>query len=334
MSVAATSGLVEAIAAAGAEPAQVFRTLGLERSALDKSDGFIRSSTFAGLLEEAARATSDDCFGLHFGEHFNPKNLGALAYVVLNSPTIAIAIENAERYIHIHNQAANLSFDMGKDQAYLRFLLADPPIDSTRQHNEYSMAVALNMLRMMAGSHWAPREVQFAHDAPAQTSEHLRVFRAPVLFTCATNALVIDREFLNREVPAADDLLYAILKRHVDRIVSELPRESDLLAAVRRVIAEAMRDGEPKITRVTKKLAMSRRTLQRRLKEDGVLFKSLVDDTRRRFALEYLKTPKHTFTEIAFLLGYSEVSAFNRAFKRWTGTTPLDYRNRDRTKNV
>jgi AraC-like DNA-binding protein len=321
------TGLVEAIAAAGGNPDQILSTVGLERSAFGNSEGFIASSIFARILDEAARATGDECFGLHFGEHFNPKDIGPLAYVVLNSPTVAVAIQNAERYVHLHNQAAKLSFSIEGEQAYFRLLL-DLPTDSPRQHNEYSMAVGLNALRIIGGSHWAPREVQFAHEAPARASEHLRVFRAPVLFGCATNALVIDRDFVERQVPAADQRLYRVLKQHAERVLSETPRESDLLAAVRRAIAESMREGDLKLPRVIKKLSMSPRTLERRLKEHGVVFKKLVDDTRRRFALNYLRDRKHTLTEIAFLLGYSEVSAFNRAFKRWTGSTPLDHRRK------
>jgi AraC-like DNA-binding protein len=105
-----------------------------------------------------------------------------------------------------------------------------------------------------------------------------------------------------------------------------LPRETDFLADVRRAIADAIRDGDPRLARVAAKLAMSPRSLQRHLEEEGAVFKALVDDTRLRFALGYLRDRGHTLTEIAFLLGYSEVSALNRAFKRWTGVTPLGYR--------
>jgi AraC-like DNA-binding protein len=326
ISVAATTGLLETIAAAGGNPDQILRVLGLERSAFKNSEGFIASSLFAQILEEAARATADECFGLHFGEHYNPKNIGPLAYVVLNSPTLAVAIENAERYLHIHNQAANLSFSIEGEQAYLRFLLTDLAIESTRQHNEFSMAVTLNTLRIMAGSHWAPREVQFAHEAPAHTYEHLRVFSAPVLFSCPTNAFVIERDLVESPVPAADPRLYRILRKYMERVLNEIPREDDFLAAVRKALAERMREGTPKLAQVAQKMAMSSRTLERRLKEHGVAFNELVDDTRRRFALNFLRDRKNTLTEIAFLLGYSEVSAFNRAFKRWTGTTPMEYR--------
>jgi AraC-like DNA-binding protein len=326
ISVAATTGLLDAITAAGANPDHILHTVGLDRSAFSKPDGFIPSSSFAQLLEQVARVSGDDCFGLHFGEHLNPKNIGPLCYVVLNSPTIRVGIENIERYHKVHNEAAKWFFTVEGNQAHIRFVLTDIGTAAPRQHNECSMAGALNMLRLMVGSQWAPQEVQFAHETPRQSSEHLRVFGAPVLFGYETNAFVVDREFMERQIPAADPRLYPILKRYLERVLGEMPREDGLLTSVRRAIAESMRNEEPKISRVAKTLAMAPRTLQRKLKEHGVEFKSLIDDTRRRFAVSYLRDRKHTVTEIAFLLGYSEVSAFNRAFKRWTGSTPLEYR--------
>jgi AraC-like DNA-binding protein len=332
ISVTATTGLLDTIAAAGANPEQILGMLGLERSVFANPDGFIASSTFARILEEAARATGDECFGLHFGEPFNPRDIGALVYVVLNSPTIAAAIENIERYLHIHNEAVRVSFRIEGQRGYLSFLLSEITVHSRHQHNEYSMAVILKTFRIIAGSRWMPHEVQFAHAAPPHTSEHLRAFGSRVLFGCATNSLVFEHDFVNRRVPASDERLYRILKQHAERVLSETLREDDLLAAVRKSIVESMREGNPKLARVTKTLSMSPRTLERRLKEHGVSFKQVADDTRRRLALDYLLDRMHTLTEIAFLLGYSEVSAFNRAFKRWTGSTPLQYRNKTRTK--
>jgi AraC-like DNA-binding protein len=326
MSVAVTTGLLDAITAAGGNPDQILRGLGLERSVLTNPEGFISTSTLARLLEEAARVTADDCLGLHFGERYNPKNIGPLIYVALNSPTIRAGIENVERYLKVHNEAAKWFCAVEGERAYIRYEVADLGIEAPRQYNEASMAIALNTFRIMAGSHWKAQEVQFAHKAPTQTSEHLRVFGAPVLFDCATNAFVIEREFLERQIPAADPRLYRILKQYLERVLNEMPPEDDLLTSVRRAIGELMRDGDPKLTRVAKKIAISPRTLQRRLKEYGVDFKKLMDDTRRRFALNYLRARKNTLTEVAYLLGYSELSAFNRAFKRWTGSTPLAYR--------
>jgi AraC-like DNA-binding protein len=326
ISVAATTGLLEAIGNAGADPDQVLPALELDRTVLSNAEGFIPCSTFARLLEEAARATGDPCFGLHFGERFNIKNIGALAYVVLNSPTIAVADQHVARYLKLYNQAANVFFTVEEKRAYLQYVLVDLGIAVPRQENEYSMVIRLNTIRMMVGSQWAPLEVRFAHEAPEQISEHLRIFAAPVLFGYPTNTFVIEREFLERQIPAADERLYEIMRRYLERILEEMPQEHEVLASVRRAIAESMREGDPNLARVAKKMVMSPRTLQRQLKEQGVEFKDLVDDTRRRFAQSYLRSRRNTLTEIAFLLGYSEASAFNRAFKRWTGTTPLAYR--------
>jgi AraC-like DNA-binding protein len=328
ISVAAATGLIETIEAAGGTVDRILRSVGLVRSIFSDAERFLASSDFAQILEEAARATGDDCFGLHFGERYNPKNIGPLIYVVLNSPTIAAGFENIARYLKLHNEAATVALVIEGKWAYARHLLVKLAVETPRQHNEYSMAVALNTLRLMVGSLWAPVEVQFAHAAPRQTSEHLRVFGAPVSFGCATNSFVMEREFLERSVPAADERLYPILRRYLDGVLKEMPRDDDLLTSVRRAVGESMRDGEPKLTLVAKRLAMSPRTLQRRLKESGVDFKGLVEDTRRRFSLSYLRDRRNTLTEIAYLLGYSEVSAFNRAFRRWTGSTPAAYRRR------
>jgi AraC-like DNA-binding protein len=328
ISIGATAGLLDAISAAGGDPDQILRAWGLDRSVFAKSEGFIPCSTFAGILRDTACATGDDCFGLHFGENFHPKNIGPLAYVALNSPTIGTGIENVERYLHVYDSSAKWFFTMEGNRGYIRYLLTNVGIEPLRQSNEHGMAIIVNTLRMMVGSQWAPLEVQFAHDEPEQTSEHHRIFRCPVVFGFETNALVIDPGLADREVPAADQQLYQIMKQYLDQVLSEMPREDGLLGSIRKAIAESMRDGDPKLARVAKKMAMGPRTLQRRLRDYGFDFKKLVEDTRQRFAVSYLKDRNNSLTEIAFLLGYSEVSAFNRAFKRWTHSTPLDYQRK------
>jgi AraC-like DNA-binding protein len=330
ISVAATTGLIEAIESAGGDPGQILRACGLDRSTLSKPDAFIASADFAAVLGEAARATGDDCFGLRFGERYNPKNMGPFTYVMLNSPTIAAALRNAGRYLRVHNEGAKVSFEMEGRLGYLRHVLTELANEDPRQNNEFAMAVAVGLIRLMVGSQWTPVEVQFAHAEPRQTSEHARVFRAPVSFGCATNALAIEPELVERQVPAADERLYPVLRRYLDNVLKEMPREDGLLASTRRIVGELLRDGDPTLAQVARKLEIGPRTLQRRLKEEGIDFKALVDDTRHRFSLNYLRDRKHTLTEIAYLLGYSEVSAFNRAFKRWTGSTPSDYRRRAR----
>ncbi len=225
ISVAAMSGLVETLRAAGADPDQFLQTFELDRSVLANAEGFIPCAVFARILEEAARATGDDCFGLHFGERFNPKNIGPLAYAVLNSPTVGEADAQVARYIKLYNQAGQASVIIEGQRAYMRYVLADLDIPTARQQNEYGMAVRLNTIRMMVGSQWAPLEVQFAHEKPANISEHERVFRAPVLFGYTTNNFVVETEFLDSKVPAADPGIYRIVKRALDETLKAMPLE-------------------------------------------------------------------------------------------------------------
>jgi len=330
ISLAAATGLLDAIAAAGGTPDRVLSKLGLERSIFANPDGFIASTTFARLLEVSAEETGDEYFGLHFGERLDPRDVGALVYIVFNAPTIAVAMHSIERYLHLHNEATTIKFSIEGRRGYLSYLLTGLAIDSIRQQNEFSMAVILKTFRIIAGSNWKPREVQFAHKAPIGISEHMRVFGNHTLFGCATNTLVVEHDFLERKVATADGKLYRILKVHAERMLEKMPPGNDTLAAANRAIAEAMYEGDPTRARVASKMAMSPRTLERRLKAHKVVFKKLLDDIRRRHALDYLRDRRHSLTEIAFLLGYSETSVFNRAFRRWTGSTPSEYRHKSR----
>jgi AraC-like DNA-binding protein/DNA-binding transcriptional ArsR family regulator len=327
ISVAAAAGLCEAIERAGRDPEEVLRPLGLRRESLSAPDGLMPAADFTRALEEAARLTGDDCFGLHLGERHHPKSAGPLAYVVLNSPTLAVAFANIGRYLRVHNEAAKVSFERDGRWAYLRHTL-DVPVEQSRQHAELSLAAGLGLIRLMVGSEWAPVEVQFGHKAPSSTAEHARVFSAPVRFGCGSNAFVMEADLLDRHVPGADQRLYPIMLRYLDRILEAMPHEDGVVLAARKCIGETLRQEDPTLAHVAEQLSVAPRTLQRKLRGCGVDFKRLVEDTRRRFAVQYLDDRRNTLTDVAFLLGYSEVSAFNRAFKRWTGSTPSDYRRR------
>ena len=324
-----TVGLLKAIKAGGGDADEILPELDINQAVFSRPDAFLPCAAFARLLERAAAETRDFTFGLHFGAHTNPKNIGALAYAVINSPTVADAFATAGRYLHLHNQAAEVTFREDEDDmSYLNFSLKNLALGELRQFVEYGMAIALNILRVMVGSQWSPREVHFTHAAPPNTSEHVRFFRAPVIFDCAANSFVVEREFCKQPVPAADPHLFKIVHRYLETVLSHVPKEDQTLTMIRRKIAEAIKDGAPNLGQVARAMSWSPRTLQRQLNSCGIDFRSLVDDTRRRFALDYLKDSKNSLTQIAFLLGYSEVSAFNRSFKRWTGKTPLDYRRR------
>jgi AraC-like DNA-binding protein len=155
----------------------------------------------------------------------------------------------------------------------------------------------------------------------------IKLYRWP----CSESDVVIigrgqlDLGAIGAMLPEPDEMLYRALKDHFERPPDDaLPNA--LVAEVRRAVAEFMKDGKPELRRVAGALNLGPRTLQRRLQKCGIDFKKLINEMRCQLAMSHLKDGTRTLTEIAFLLGYSEVSAFNRAFKRWTNETPLTYR--------
>src|ERR1044071_6294125 len=166
ISVAATGGLLPSITAAHGNIDEILEAAGANRQVFSDPEGFIPTSLFSSVLEQAAHRTGDHLFGLHFGERYNPKLLGPLTYVVLNSPTIAAAIENAERYLTIHNRAAQLSLRREERGALLEDkLMSTISDDARRQQQECSMTVLLNILKMMMGIQWTPSSSSLEYSA-------------------------------------------------------------------------------------------------------------------------------------------------------------------------
>ncbi len=138
--------------------------------------------------------------------------------------------------------------------------------------------------------------------------------------------MVLDVKLLDCPVETADNELLKILKRHCQQILGARPKADDLVFEVRQLITTLLHSGQPKIDAVAQELGMSSRTLTRRLAEGGVTYKGLLDEVRRKLALRYLKDRRISLKQVAYLLGYSEVSAFYHAFRRWTGSSPVQYR--------
>ncbi len=317
------AGVLELVAASGGSPSRVLANAGLSAADLDDPDRLLDTSRIALLFEAAARETGDDAFGLHLGERYLLASLGAVSYAVLNAPSVETALRNLDRYGRIQLQGGRLALERRGTAAMLTY---DIGVDreSARQHGEGAAVIGMRLLAQLVGADWRPRHVLFGHSRPAATAEHTRIFRAPLRFQQpVTAAIVFDAADLGRTVPDADRRLLPIVERHLDELLASSGGDDDWLGTVRSAVAESLADGAPAIQTIARRLALSVRTLQRRLGDHGVVFKTLVDELRRDLALQYLADGKADLTEIAFLVGYSELSAFDRAFRRWTGSTPV-----------
>jgi AraC-like DNA-binding protein len=203
----------------------------------------------------------------------------------------------------------------------------DPEL--ARHHVESTAVIGARILRRLAGRGWRPSEVRLRHGRPAVTTEHARLLEAPVRFGQAQNALVFAEAILEARVRDADPWLLPIVEDHLRQQVAG-PDAGSWPQVVRELVARSMSEGQTTLRATSRRLGLSVRTFQRRLADHGLVFKQLVDDVRRELALRYLGDASATLTDVAMLLGYSELSAFDRAFRRWTGSSPLEHRRRAR----
>jgi AraC-like DNA-binding protein len=323
---AVASGALKAVTARGGSNARVLAAAGLEAADLDDPDRLIDLESILRLSCAAAEEARNDAFGLHAGETWSLSALGVLTYAVLNAPTVGTALRNLDRYGRSHLQGGGIRFASDGGEARLGYELAVADRELARQHVEAAAVVGVRIVRRLAGDDWRPRRVLFGHRRPRDVCEHERIFACPLSFGQETNlSIVFDAAVLAKSVRGADRRLLPLVERHLEEVLAKLG-DDHWLQGVRGTIAEALCDGGPTLRVIAKRMGMSVRTLQRRLDDHGVLFKALVAEIRGELARRYLAEGRANLTEVAFLLGYSELSGFDRAFRRWTGSTPLEAR--------
>jgi AraC-like DNA-binding protein len=305
----------------------LLRDAGLRDAQLADPDATVELAAVQRLITRAADVTGDPGIGVRFAARVPWRDLGVLGFVLLHSPTLGAALANAARYVSLHNNAARITLDVDGDAAIVAYDVRGP--HRPDQGAELTLAVLTRLCREGCGRPgWAPREVRFRHRAPASPTLQRRFFAAPLRWQQGLDALVLDAKDLRVPMATAEDGLLPILLRHADESLARMPRADDFTDDVRAAIASALRDGDANVARVAAALGTSARTLQRRLAEHGRRFGDVVDDTRLALARRYLADPALSLTETAFLVGYHDLSAFSRAFRRWTGETARAARQR------
>ena len=322
----AATGVVEMIEAQGGDIDRIFGRAQIDTAMLDSPYNELGLGQYCRLFEEAARQTQYDNFGLRFGDGFKPRQLGALGYLAINSPTMAAAVRNLSAYFPAHQQNSTLSIRQERELLYLDYQITDGRIVRRRQDAELSLGMFCNIFRHCHGERWRPLEIHFEHPRPWQADEHESLFCAPVYFAQPTNAIVFRRRDLDAVMPDPDPYLFSLIEPFMRGRRKARGRMDDLIGLVRHHIEAAFHHGNPQLPAVATALGMTSWTLQRRLKALNVSFNDLVRGARRELALRYVAEPHIAITEIAFLLGYSELSAFSRAFRQWTGMSPARYR--------
>jgi AraC-like DNA-binding protein len=301
----------------------------VESSPIRDGDKRISYARLIELYQEAASQTDDEAFGLHIAEYVNPAMFDVIGYAAMYSPTLGAALERVSRYYGIWTDGSAYRFRISGSRVHISFdYLAEVHSDNTTQECDSSIASLVCLGRKLTATYWNPLEVRFQHGPPRTMLEYERVFRCVVKFNQPHNEMVVDRCLFDQPVSSSDPWLCGVLDRHAAEMLRNSPSPAWLIQDVKLLLAAALRTGDAGLKGVAKELGMSPRTLQRRLSEHGVSHQSLLDEVRRDLSRKYLLETEMVFGEVAYLLGFSEVSAFHRAFRRWTGLTPKDYRRK------
>jgi AraC-like DNA-binding protein len=322
--------VLRAVAAMGHPPALVqsmAQAAGLQAS--EPGDPFARVELCQvdALYEEGARRTGDEAFGLHAAEHTHPRMLDLAGYALLNGPCLVQGFRRLRPYLSMLHGPEELTLSMAGALACFTYRTTErnPP---SRQRCEAYMGIVFRMARVALGHDENAVLVSFSHAAPADASAHRRVFGCPVHFGRPLNEIVFDAALLERPLASADPGLYDLLGRYIHDLSTHAaaPNRETAAGRVRRMIPSLLSTNEHAIARIAKRLCMSPRTLQRRLRQEGTSYHTLVEDARRELALRHLRHSELSISRIADLLGYTTVAAFYDAFHRWTTLTPRDYR--------
>lgn len=287
----------------------------------------IADDAYYDLLERIA-AKMENAFELplRVGPLMRPDDYGALGLAWKSAPTVRSSLERVERYCRLWTD--NLTYEIRDRDDGIDFVVhrSGERRLGMRLSNEATLASATSLVRQTSSPRFRPRAVLLKHAAPRSISAHERYFGCPVRFASDQDALSISSEVLDLPNHLADDGISRFLMAHLDAEIESLGTETPVQALVEREISRSLSGGIPRMADVARRLAMSERTLQRRLAERDLSFRSLVAETRRHVAVNLLRKSSYPLTEVAFLAGFSEQSAFNRAFKRWTGHTPTAFR--------
>lgn len=331
---AAATGIVDFIEAQGGDVDSIFGNSGIAPDMAGAPTLKVKLAAYCRLFEEAAKQIrsghfSEGNFGLWFGQQFQPRDLGMWGYAAISAPTLGAALENLVGLFHHHQESSWMRLAAGADGLmHLEYQIYSSEIVERRQDAELSLGMFTNVIRDCGGPKWAPVEVHFEHPRPEFWREHEAAFDAPVYFSQPTNALLFRPELLDRPMPGRDLQLMSMMQTCLESLGSHRSGDEGLVDRVKTAVRVNLPNGYPSLEQIAHELRVTAASIQRDLTEQGLTYKDAVELTRQTLARTYLDQRQLPLTEIALLLGYSELSAFTRAFTRWTGISPSIYRKR------
>jgi AraC-like DNA-binding protein len=314
-------GLLEEL---GQDPRAVIRSAGVDPRVFEQPESSLDFAAAGRLFARCAASTERSHFGLLLADTAGLESLGVLGLLVRHSPDVRTALSNLVLHLLVHDRGAVPIFAVERPQVFLGYSIYHPGVEGTRQIYDVALGIARNVMRTLCGAGWRPMAVQLPYRRPANLAPYRRFFEAAVQFDAARAAVIFPFETMSCTVRGADPDMYRELTRRVAGL--EAAGGGDLLFQVRRVLRNLVLSGGGSIDTVARAFDINKRTLNRRLRDQDLSFKELLDETRYQIACQMLGESDLAIIEIASVLDYADAAAFTRAFRRWSGTTPNAWR--------
>lgn len=308
------------------DPAVVFKKVQLDPARMYQSGERYSMQKIADLWEEMERQIKDPCFGLTAATNWHPSHFGTLGYAMLLSTSLRITLERLIRFHRVISDAHFGELHEDEDKGTLVFTLKykDEGFYS-RGREDAALAWIMSVLRVNFQRDLSPVSVSLTHSRPSCAAKYYEFFKSPVTFDSPASCLALPLDVVDVVLPSGNEELAAFNDQAMTRYIGTLNNET-LVVRIKKIIAEHLPSGDATVENVARELYFSTRKLQRLLQLEGTTFISLLNETRMEIAKQYVRDSKNDLTEVAFLLGFAELSTFSRSFKRWTGESPVQYR--------
>ena len=307
------------------EPAEVGPFRHLQNP--EESDQMMRDTEFFELLVHVEReASGGRSIPLRVGASMRCNDYGAFGLSFKSAIDLGSSYRRVERYGRVVTSISNFRLLTGRETSLFEVVPGHPDRPGLRLTNELALAAAVALSREVGQQPFDPVAVHLSQAAPDDPAPFEAHFRCPIRYEAGRDALEVSNRQLSLPNRLGDDSISRFFDAHLDDALEELPEAGELIQRLRSEISNALSDGVPKLSEMAKRLAMSRRTLQRRLAEEDVNYQDIVTEVQHTLARELLRASDCRLSEVAFLTGFADQSSFGRAFKRWCGQTPRSYR--------
>lgn len=322
--------LMEYAVSRGADREALARQSGIALQDVEDGDARLPLTKYVALMKAGQELANDPALALHFGEAIDLSEVSIMGLIGQAARTMKEAFDHCNRYARLV-----VDVDIGGAE---RFRLERNAgdlwlIDTRNDPNAFPELTEASFARAVSGNRrWFDRQfvkaVRFTHRAPTYRAEFDRIFRVPVTFGCEKNAMLLDETWFSEPIARQPRYAFGILMAHADALLESLDASTTVKGCVERALMPILHTGGASMGEIARQLGFSRKTLYRRLKDEGTTFEKVLEGLRHKLTLEYLGARKVSVNETAFLVGFSDVAAFSRAFKRWTGTNPRTLRGR------